>query len=107
MTVTLGTGFLIKQRFVESNHKINQIRHGHVLRVLECVMGSGKTGFWLSAVMVVTLAVATLLWARDSGAPAGVPTSVPTNVAYLSEEEGGVSLIDLNTLKVIGRVQPS
>ncbi|MFZ0800777.1 MAG: hypothetical protein WBQ09_05445 [Terriglobales bacterium] len=32
---------------------------------------------------------------------------VPTNVAYVSEEEGGVSVIDLSTLKVVRRVQPS
>jgi YVTN family beta-propeller protein len=32
---------------------------------------------------------------------------VPTNVAYVSEEEGGISVIDLSTLKVIRRVQPS
>jgi YVTN family beta-propeller protein len=66
-------------------------------------MSSRKIGGWLSAVIVVAFAVATLLWARDSG----VPTGVPGNVAYVSEEEGGVSVIDLSTLKVIGRVQPS
>jgi WD40 repeat protein len=32
---------------------------------------------------------------------------VPTNVAYVSEEEGGISVIDLSTLKVIQRVQAS
>jgi YVTN family beta-propeller protein len=32
---------------------------------------------------------------------------VPTNVAYVSEEEGGISVIDLSTLKVIRRVEPS
>ena len=31
---------------------------------------------------------------------------VPANVAYVSEEEGGISVIDLSTLKVIRRVQP-
>jgi YVTN family beta-propeller protein len=42
---------------------------------------------------------ATLLWMHYQ--------KVPTNVAYVSEEEGGISVIDLNTLKVIRRVQPS
>jgi YVTN family beta-propeller protein len=31
---------------------------------------------------------------------------IPTNVAYVSEEEGGISVIDLGTLGVIRRVQP-
>ena len=38
----------------------------------------------------------------------GVQASdVPTNVAYVSEEEGGISVIDLSTLKVIRNVQPA
>jgi hypothetical protein len=39
--------------------------------------------------------------------PRDRPPKVPTNVAYVSEEEGGISVIDLSTLKVIRRVQPS
>ena len=62
-------------------------------------MDSRKIGFWFSVVIVLTFAVATLLWTHYLG--------VPTNVAYVSEEEGGVSVIDLSTLKVIRRVQPS
>src|SRR5208282_6080443 len=31
----------------------------------------------------------------------------PDNVAYVSEEDGGISEIDLSTMKVIRRVQPS
>jgi DNA-binding beta-propeller fold protein YncE len=31
---------------------------------------------------------------------------IPTNVAYVSEEDGGISVIDLNTLKLIERVHP-
>ena len=31
---------------------------------------------------------------------------IPTNVAYVSEEDGGIVSIDLNTLKVIKRVHP-
>jgi YVTN family beta-propeller protein len=62
-------------------------------------MGSTRTGLWLAVVIVATLAVVTLLWAHYLG--------VPTNVAYVSEEEGGISVIDLSTLRVIRRVQPS
>lgn len=31
---------------------------------------------------------------------------IPKNVAYVSEEDGGIAVIDLNTLKVIKRVHP-
>ncbi|MGA3092308.1 MAG: hypothetical protein ABSD75_27200 [Terriglobales bacterium] len=62
-------------------------------------MGSRKVGIGLSVVILVILALAILLWAHHWG--------VPTNVAYVSEEEGGISVIDLSTLKVIRRVQPS
>jgi YVTN family beta-propeller protein len=62
-------------------------------------MGSGKIGLWLAAFVVVAVGAATLLWAFY--------LRVPTDVAYVTEEEGGVSEIDLNTLKVIRRVQPS
>lgn len=33
-------------------------------------------------------------------------TRIPTNVAYVTEEDGGVSVIDLNTLQVVKRVHP-
>lgn len=33
-------------------------------------------------------------------------TKTPTNVAYVSEEDGGISVIDLDTLKVVKRVHP-
>jgi YVTN family beta-propeller protein len=61
-------------------------------------MGSRTICFWLLAAIVI--------------APAGIllgthSLKVPTNVAYVSEEEGGISVIDLSTLKVIRRVQPS
>ena len=59
-------------------------------------MGSKKTSL---AILVVTLAAAALLWTGCRKAPA--------NFAYVSEEEGGVSVIDLNTLQVIRRVHPS
>src|SRR5271154_2939624 len=60
-------------------------------------MGSRRTGFWLAAVIVVALAI--FVWTRYM--------AVPTNVAYVSEEDGGVSVIDLSTLQVIRRVHPS
>lgn len=63
-------------------------------------MSSRKVGFsLLLAIIIVTFAAAKPLWRHHR--------SVPANVAYVSEEEGGISVIDLNTLKVIRRVQPS
>jgi hypothetical protein len=61
-------------------------------------MASRKVGSWLVAVVVLALAVVTLLWVRY--------LRVPTKIAYVSEEEGGISVVDLNTLKVIRRVHP-
>jgi DNA-binding beta-propeller fold protein YncE len=60
-------------------------------------MGSRK--LWLLALIVAVLGVAAFLWIHY--------LAIPTNVAYVSEEEGGISVIDLNTLKVMRRVQPS
>ena len=60
-------------------------------------MDSRRIKLWLATAMVIALASAALLWARRG---------VPVNVAYVSEEEGGVSMIDLNTLQVVRRVQP-
>ena len=61
-------------------------------------MGSRTIHSWLLAVIIIAPAGRTL--GTDS-------PKVPTNVAYVSEEEGGISVIDLSTLKVIRRVQPS
>ncbi|MGA7685351.1 MAG: hypothetical protein WCC32_15975 [Terriglobales bacterium] len=61
-------------------------------------MGSKKIGLWLLLAVVVIVAAA-LLWTRY--------LRVPSDVAYVSEEEGGISVIDLRTLKLIRRVQPS
>ena len=59
-----------------------------------------KIGYWLlSIAIMVPSATAKSLW-RHHG-------KVPINVAYVSEEEGRISVIDLNTLKVIRRSQPS
>jgi YVTN family beta-propeller protein len=61
-------------------------------------MRSRTICFWLSTVIIIAPAARTI--ATDS-------PKIPTNVAYVSEEEGGISVIDLSTLKVIRRVQPS
>src|SRR3984957_4594062 len=57
-------------------------------------MGSRQIRFWLLTVILV--GAAELLLGAGSSSP-----KVPTNVAYVSAEEGGVSVIDLSTLKVI------
>src|SRR5579862_2898511 len=62
-------------------------------------MRSPKTGLWVSAAVVIALIVGTFFWTRYLRAP--------TNVAYVSEEEGGISVIDLGKLKVIRRVKPN
>jgi DNA-binding beta-propeller fold protein YncE len=61
-------------------------------------MGSKKVGLGF-VVTVVVIVAAALLWTRY--------LRTPSDVAYVSEEEGGISVIDLSTLKVIRRVQPS
>src|ERR1035438_5941019 len=61
-------------------------------------MGSRTIRIWLLTAIIIA-PTARLLGADTP--------KVPTNVAYVSEEEGGVSVIDLSTLKVIRRVQPS
>src|SRR5277367_2579304 len=60
-------------------------------------MTSRKYAGWAIAITVV-LAACLLLLARM--------TRVPRNVAYVSEEEGGIVEIDLNTLEIVKRVQP-
>jgi DNA-binding beta-propeller fold protein YncE len=61
-------------------------------------MGSRTIRYWWLAVVIIA-AAGILLWTRSH--------KVPANVAYVSEEDGGISEIDLGTLKVIRRVQPS
>lgn len=48
-------------------------------------------------VAIVVVAAALIFWTHH--------LVVPTNVAYVSEEEGAISMIDLDTLKVVRRVQ--
>jgi DNA-binding beta-propeller fold protein YncE len=63
------------------------------------LMNERKIVLWAAAVVVVVLAMATFLWARY--------VRIPTNVAYVSEEDAGISVIDLSTLQVIRRVHPT
>jgi len=52
-----------------------------------------------SLVVTAILAAAIVVYARF--------IRIPKNVAYVTEEEGGVSVIDLNTLEVTKRVHPA
>jgi len=53
--------------------------------------------FWLIVIILVAVLVASgYLWF----------TRTPNNVAYVTEEDGGISVIDLSNLKVIKRVHP-
>lgn len=60
-------------------------------------MSLGKYAAW-AAVVVVVVAASVLAVARYAG--------VRTNVAYVSEEEGGIAVIDLKTLQIVKHVQP-
>jgi len=60
-------------------------------------MNERKMAFWLAGVVVATLA-ATALWVYF--------IRVPTNVAYVSEEDGEISVIELKSLGVVLRVHP-
>lgn len=53
--------------------------------------------FWL-IVIIVVIALGAI--------PYTLFTRIPTNVAYVTEEDGGISVIDLSKLTVIKRVQP-
>ena len=60
-------------------------------------MSRWKTRLWLGIVALAFLTAA-FVWARY--------VRLPKNIAYVSEEEGGISVIDLRTLRVIERIQP-
>ena len=60
-------------------------------------MSVRRNFFWTFAIFVVVIACL-LVYVRF--------VRVPKNVAYVSEEEGGIVVIDLGTLKVMKRVQP-
>ena len=61
-------------------------------------MSRGKTGPWLVIIVVLAFGAFAFLWAHY--------VRVPRDVAYVTEEEGAISVVDLHTLKVIRRVQP-
>lgn len=61
-------------------------------------MSSRPARFWSAAIVLIILIVVALVWWRY--------VRTPTNVAYVTEEDGGISVIDLNSLKVIRRVHP-
>jgi len=60
-------------------------------------MNSGKVLGWVVALIVIAGA-AYLTYAHYF--------RIPTNVAYVTEEDGGISVIDLNTLQVVKRIHP-
>jgi YVTN family beta-propeller protein len=60
-------------------------------------MGPKTIRFWLLAVFVI-LGAGIAFWMHSP--------KVPTNVAYVSQEDGGISVVDLGTLKVLRTVQP-
>ncbi len=60
-------------------------------------MSLRRNFFWTFAVFVAVI-VCLLVYIRF--------VKVPKNVAYVSEEEGGIVVINLNTLKVVKRIQP-
>ncbi len=60
-------------------------------------MNGRKTAGWIAAALAFSAAaVGYVRYIR-----------IPTNVAYVSEQDGGISVIDLGTMKVIRRVRPN
>jgi DNA-binding beta-propeller fold protein YncE len=57
----------------------------------------GKAFLWciLAAIVVIAIIVGVRM------------ERIPQNVAYVTEEDGGIGIINLQTLKVVGRVQPA
>jgi YVTN family beta-propeller protein len=60
-------------------------------------MSSGKVVGWAVALIVI-LGAAGFTYTRYF--------RIPTNVAYVTEEDGGISVIDLDTLEVVKRIHP-
>lgn len=58
-----------------------------------------RKGIGLLVLVVIVLLSGTFLWTRY--------LRIPTNVAYVSEEDGGISVIDLNSLQVTRRIHPT
>ena len=61
-------------------------------------MSRWKKSLWFLAV-AFTFSTAAFVWTRY--------VRIPKNIAYVTEEEGGISVIDLGTLRVIRKIQPS
>jgi len=60
-------------------------------------MSRWKTGFWFLGA-ALALCTAAFVWMRY--------VRIPKDIAYVTEEEGSISVIDLHTLKIIRRIQP-
>lgn len=61
-------------------------------------MSRWKIGLWFLGV-AFAFATAAFVWARY--------VRIPKNIAYVSEEEGSITVIDLRTLKAIRRIHPT
>jgi DNA-binding beta-propeller fold protein YncE len=61
-------------------------------------MSRWKNSLWFLGV-AFAFSTAAFVWARY--------VRIPKNIAYVTEEEGGIIVIDLGTLRVIRRIQPS
>ena len=61
-------------------------------------MSRWKNSLWFLGV-AFAFSTAAFVWARD--------VRIPKNIAYVTEEEGGISVIDLETLRVIRKIQPA
>jgi YVTN family beta-propeller protein len=60
-------------------------------------MSPGKVGAWFAALVLIA-GVAFVGYTRYF--------LIPTNVAYVTEEDGGISMIDLGTLQVVRSIHP-
>ncbi|MFZ0784277.1 MAG: beta-propeller fold lactonase family protein [Candidatus Acidiferrales bacterium] len=62
-------------------------------------MNSGKVTVWLVVAIAILAVAAGFLYTHYF--------RIPTNVAYVTEEDDGISVIDLNTLDVVKRIHPA
>lgn len=60
----------------------------------------------MSSRKVAVLALAVIVIAGAAGFAYTRYFRIPTNVAYVTEEDGGISIIDLGTLEVVKRIHP-
>ncbi|MGC2330666.1 MAG: hypothetical protein WA581_04385 [Candidatus Acidiferrales bacterium] len=61
-------------------------------------MSSGKVTVWVLVALVIIATAAGFTYTHYF--------RIPTNVAYVTEEDDGISVIDLNTLQVVKRIHP-